>query len=193
MKQKEKLDLILKGLYEERNKISQSSIRELCQKYNIQIESFQEFERLTRRLIDDGLIEAMRMMDDCRARINSYGIEYCEENSYSYEGSSLIMNNYSYNLSNCQNTAIVNNSKNVEIDQNFNIINQTIEEIREIVTKDNLIDPNLSSQILDCLNEIQELLKHNYKPKYSIRELINLGAGIASISSLIITLSEFIK
>jgi hypothetical protein len=99
MKQSEKLDLILRELYKYKNDGKYYSITSICESQNIPIDSQHEIFNISKRLHTDDFIN-QSTYDDCAAELTSYGIEYCEENSYSYSGHSVITNNYSISIVN---------------------------------------------------------------------------------------------
>ena len=192
MKQSEKLDLILRELYQYKNDGKYYSIGWICQSLNIPLDSILELNKLAHRLKDDGFINTMFTHNDCSAELTSFGIEYCEENSYTYSGHSIITNNYNISIVNSPNSNIVNQSQDVTITQNISEVHQAIEKIREIITKDNSIKKEKVDEILECLNEIQEAIKNNQKPKFAIKSLIDIVGGISSISSWVTILGQFV-
>ena len=192
MKQSEKLDLILRELYKYKNRGKYLSIGYICQSLEIPLDSILELRSLSKRLETDGYIKTIFTRDDCNADLTSYGIEYCEETSYSYSGHSVITNNYSISIVNSPNSNIVNQSSNVEIFQNSEDINQIIEKIRETITVDDAISSETASNILDCLNEIQECVKNQIKPKSAIKSLIDISGSISSIASWATTLGQLL-
>ena len=191
MKQSEKLYLILRELYKYKNDGKYYSIGWICQSLNIPLDSLLELNKLAHRLKDDVFINPLFTHNDCSAELTSYGIEYCEENSYTYSGHSIITNNYSISIVNSPNSNIVNQSSNVTITQNITEASQAVEKIRETVALDKTIDKEKAAEILECLNEIQDNLKNNQKPKFAIKSLIDLAGGISSISSWVTTLGQF--
>ncbi len=191
MKQSEKLDLILRELYKYKNNGKYYSINVICQALNIPIDSSLELNKIAHRLKDDGFINPIFTHNDCSAELTSYGIEYCEENSYSYSGNSIISNNYSISIVNSPNSNIVNQSSNVTINQNISAASQAVEKIRDTISTDTTIDKQKASEILECLNEIQDNLKNNQKPKFAIKSLIDLAGGISSIASWVTILGQF--
>lgn len=188
MKLSEKRDLILRELYNHKNDGSNYSIGQICKALNIPLDSVLEISKLASHLKTDGLINAVITNGDSLAELTSYGIEYCEENSYSYSGHSIITNNYNISVVNSPNSNIVSQSSNVSISQNISEINQTIEKIRETIATDSTIELSKTNEILDCLNEIQVCIKNNQKPKYAIKSLLDIAGGISSIASLVMTL-----
>lgn len=191
MKQSEKLDLILRELYKYKNDGRFYSFKEIFQTINIPFDSIDELLSLGERLEDDRYINASFTNGDCVAKLTSYGIEYCEDDSYSYSGHSVVTNNYSISIANSPNANIVSQSSDVKITQNVSNVNESIEKIRETVMVDDTIDRNKATEILDCLNEIQEAIKNNQKPKFAIKSLLDIAGGISSIASWITTLGQF--
>jgi len=191
MKQSEKLDLILRELYKTKNNGKYYSIGVICSNLNIPIDSYHEYHNLAKRLEEDRFVKPVYTLSDCRATLTSHGIEYCEENSYSYSGHSIVTNNYSISIVNSPNTNVVNQSQNVTITQTKEQVNDALEKIREIIITDLSIDQNKASEILDCLNEIQEGLKANQKPKFAIKSLLDIAGGISSVASWLTILGQF--
>ncbi|MBJ6118989.1 hypothetical protein JAO76_12345 [Pontibacter sp. BT310] len=191
MKQFEKLDLILRELYKYKNDGKYYSIEHICYSLNIPLDSSLEINKIAHRLKDDGFINAMFRLNDCMAELTSYGIEYCEEDSYSYSGHSIITNNYSISIVNSPNANIVNQSNNVTITQNIGEVTQAIEKIRETIATDYTIEKERAAEILECLNEIQESVKENKRPKFAIKSLFDMTSGISSIASWLTVLGQF--
>lgn len=191
MKQSEKLDLILRDLYKYKNDGKNYSIGNICQTLNIPIDSDLELNKLAHRLKKDGYINALFTHNDCLAELTSYGIEYCEGDSYSYSGHSIITNNYSISITNSPNSNIVSQSTSVIITQNISQASQAVEKIIEAIAVDDSIDKQKASEILECLTEIQSSLINNQKPKFAIKSLIDMAGGISSISSWITILGQF--
>ncbi len=191
MKQSEKLDLILRELYKYKNDGKYYSIGWIFQSLNIPLDSALELNKIAHRLQDDGFIKTMFTHNDCSAELTSCGIEYCEENSYTYSGHSIITNNYSISIINSPNSNIVNQSSNVTITQNISQANEAIEKIRETIGTDSTIDKLKATDILECLTEIQNCLKNNQKPKFAIKSLIDITGGISSIASWVTVLGQF--
>jgi hypothetical protein len=79
MKQSEKLDVILRYLYERRNERRDFSITEILKESNIQADE-NEIGRLANQLRVDKLIELNVLSQKLKkAKITSKGITYCEE------------------------------------------------------------------------------------------------------------------
>lgn len=191
MKQSEKLDLILRELYKHKNDGTYYSIGVICENINIPLDSNIELMNLARRLENDDFIKPLYTLNNCSAELTSYGIEYCEENSYSYSGSSVTTNSYSISIVNSPNSNIINESQNISIKQNISEVNKAIEKIREAITKEESIEKDKATEILGCLNEIQESIKMNLKPSFAIKTLLSITENISSISSWLAVLGQY--
>lgn len=55
---------------------------------------------------------------------------------------------------------------------------------------DSNIDKVKAAEILECLNEIQDNLNNNKKPKFAIKALIDLAGDISSIARWVTTLGQ---
>jgi len=191
MKQTVKFDLILKELYKHKNDGLYYSIGGICNALNIPVDSDMEINKLGHRLKNDGLINTMFKHNDVLAELTSHGIDYCEDNSYSNPGHSVITNNYHVSVVNSSNVNVVNESSNVTITQNISEADHAIEQIREALPMDHSISQDKATEILECLNEIQLALKNNQKSKYSIKSLLDIAGGIASIASWVTVLAQY--
>lgn len=189
MKQIEKLDLILKSLYELRFE-GFYSLQEICQDKQLPIEIHSELRMLAKRLESDHFINANYTFDDCLAQITSYGIEYCEEDSYTYKGKSIITNNYNLTITNSPNANIVSNSTDVKIIiNNHGEIKNKINQIRDEVSH---LSHEAKEDLLECLEEIETCIDAGKKPKFSFKQLLEIGSNISGIGTLILELSQLI-
>lgn len=152
MKQSEKLDLLLKGLYELKNKGKYYSLEYISQQQNIPIDSFMELHGLAHRLKDDNLINTIFSHNDISAELNTYGIEYCEEDSYSYKGNAIILNTYNIKIENSSDTTIVSQSENVKIETKNEEIKSELVEVINIIKFDNNITPDKQQILIDKIN-----------------------------------------
>jgi len=192
MKQSEKLDLILNGLYQYRNDGKNHSIIEICKQQGILIESIAELNRLCHRLKEDNLIHDVFTKDSYQGRISSIGIDFCENDSFSTSGHSVVNKYYNFHINESTGTSVVTESSDFVINKTFNEATNLIEKIRENVANDSSVDNQKLTEILDCLNEIQTSLQSNQKPKFAIKSLIELTSGITSIAGFVITLGELL-
>jgi len=191
MKQTEKLDILLKCLYEFKYDGQYHSIQTVLSKEGIEVNR-EEAYSLCSRLDSEGLIEMALTKDDVSAEITSYGIDYCEGDSFTYSGSAIINNNYQITIKNSPGANIVNQSSDVTIHTQINNINEVLEKILIAIEKDKTIDNNKKIEITECTKEIKNSLEFGQIPKFGIKSLFGLIGDISSITSLVLTLKQII-
>lgn len=158
MKQVEILDLLLKGLYEE-GKDDYRSLAMIINKNNIPVETIDELRRLAKRLENDGLIgKPIFTRTDISARLTSSGVDYCEGDSYTYNGSAIINNTYNINIENSSDTTIVSQSEHVKINLSQSDIKNGLSEIVDFVCLDKGIEENakkiLNEKLTNLINKL---------------------------------------
>lgn len=194
MKQSEKLDLILKRLYDLRNERNKLTLKAIMQNLSI-YESDEEMHRLADRLKFDGLanvniIAAGRVL----IQIKSHGIEYCEENSYSQPGMSLTSFNFNIN-GDISGSNIMMTAGNIShVKQSIKQKNESseiIRKIKELTLANNEIENEKKEQILECANDMEDKINAG-KPisKYQSKSLLDISAGFAQLVSLGIQLAQ---
>jgi hypothetical protein len=191
MKQSEMLDVILRYLYERRNDRREFSIAEILKESNIEaIES--EIGRLANQLKVDKLIELNVLSQKLKkARITSKGIAYCEEDSHSKKGESIVNH---YKIINSPQATIVVHSSQVTINQQqYEKASQIINEIKEVISKDESVEIAMRTEILECLAEIEASVTSKKVPKFAMKSLLGMGSDIASISGLILSLVQLFQ
>lgn len=176
MKQSEKLDVILRYLYERRNNRVEYSIATILEESGIAVD-YIELARLANQLRTDRLIELNVLSEKLKkARITSKGITYCEEGSYSNKGKGqTVVNNY--HIIDSPQANIVVGSSQVTINQEQhdkaeNIIN----EIRKTISHDQTVDLLMKKEILECLTEIESGIANKKAPKFAIKSLLGMGS-----------------
>jgi hypothetical protein len=190
MKQTEKLDAILKFLYQNRFNGKHYLVDCIMDELNIFYNGKEEAAELGKRLASDGFVDSNPISSGrILVTINTHGIDYCEGSSYSFKNISLISNNY--NINNSPNSNIISQSENVSITQDFGNINKTVDKIIDIIQKDKTVEVKKINEILECLAEIQETINNNKKPKFAIKYLLNITKGISSIASWVKILGQF--
>lgn len=191
MKQSEKLDIILKELYEKRDERKPVLINELVKSAGLEV-SQQELIRLCRKLKEDHYI-ALQEVSNTRmmGRITAEGISYCEEDSYSQKGQSVLNVTHNYTITGSPQANIVINSSQVTINQSQEQdASGIIEEIRQVMERDGAIDFALKEEIAECLDEIKLSIDAGKQPKFSMRQLLTMGSEIASIGGLVVNLAQ---
>lgn len=193
MKQHEKLDLILKALYHYKHDGKFYSLISLCNTNDIPIVNEAELKMLAHRLKEDGYINASFTKGDTRVSLTTHGIDYCENNSYTYNGKSLINNNYNLTISNSPNANIVSGSTNVSIQiTNYSEIKNKINEIKEAIQNSKELTQDNRQDLVECLDEVETNINAGKKPKFSFKTLLELGSNFSSISSLLVDLGQLL-
>lgn len=191
MKQSEKLDVILRYLYERRNDRREFSIAEILKESNVQADE-NEIGRLANQLRVDKLIELNVLSQKLKkAKITSKGITYCEEDSHVKKGESIVNN---YHIVNSPQANIVVHSSQVTINQEqHEKASQIINEIKAAISKDESVEIAMRTEILECLTEIEAGIANQKAPKFAIKSLLGMGSDIASISGLALNLAQLFQ
>lgn len=195
MKQTEKLDLILKTLYNSRTFEEYSDLNETIDKSGITTTGEIENDTLISRLIKDKLVEGDLFEEGGGfIKITSRGIDYVEEDSYSLKGSPITNNNYyNTNISNSSGVSIVNSSNNVHVNiSNIGDIREKIENLVKAIQVSSVISQNQKSEMIECVDEIKTSLGQDKKPKFAFEALLAMANNFAGISSLAIEIGELI-
>jgi hypothetical protein len=193
MEQVEKLDLILKALYSRRASAHDEYLQDICEQEHIPLVSRNELHKLTERLESDNLIECTYIQAGIYAELTSYGIEYCEENSYSLKGHSIINNNYNLTITNSPNANIVSASTSVNIQSNsYSDLKSKFDEFKKIVINDSVIGESQKAEIIECLTEVEDAVDAGKKPKFSFKQLSEQASNVAGVSSLLLQIAQII-
>lgn len=194
MKQKEKLDLILKALYRNRHFLF-SSLEDIIAELKIPIDSNNEIQNLAKRLEEERYIR-IKLTKDCSfATITSYGIEYCEED-LSFSRSTYSVNNTFniQNISESPNSNIISNSSKTNITiQNYPEIENIIKEIQDAILETKEISKTERENLEELLKDITTSLKEGQNPKFSIQKLLSNAGNFSSIGQLVIQLGQLIS
>ena len=134
VKQSEKLDLILKGLYEYKHDGKYYSLTGLLQNDGIET-NFDEIFSLGKKLEADGLMKFSGKHNDAMGCITSEGVEYVEEDSYSYKGKSITTNNYNISVHGHGNVVGLGNIENNIIANTIKISDNDLKEAFEKLTE----------------------------------------------------------
>lgn len=191
MKQSEKLDIILRYLYERKDDGKEYSITDILTGSGIDTNQT-ELARLAEHLEKDKYITLNNLSSKLKkARITSKGITYAEGDSYTYKGNNIVNH---YNIVNSPQANIVVNSNQVTINQTqFDKATELVKEIREAISKDESVAIAERSEILECLTEIEAGLKNQKVPKFAIKSLLDMGSNIASISGFVLNLVQLFQ
>ena len=182
MKEKEKLDLILRAFYQYRNEVNPVSIQKLCSDNKIPIENRQEQNRLVKELDTHGYIKLFGNTA-AAAIITSNGVQYCEEDSFGNPGYAIVYNISTINGS--DNILIVNSSG---ISVNKNAATEILNKILKAIEKDNEVSNTQKEAIMTQLKEVQNAINAKGDPSNSLLRLLAVGANVASIGSFLFDL-----
>jgi hypothetical protein len=174
MKQSEKLDLILRGIYE-RRKDRFIEVHKILPVIGVEAEA-EELIRLLGRLHEDGMVRVISSYDV--VEITTHGIDYCEEDSYTYRGQPLISNNYNIAING---SSVVQNSQNVTNTINADV-KGIISELRTAIESIRAVEPIKSADITDCLNEVESVVNDGKSPKYSFPSLLSIASDLATVA-----------
>lgn len=189
MKQTEKLDLILKGLYKDPEHYH--SLKGILLDAG-EGATVDEIHQLGQKLKSDGYMLFWGGPDDVAGQITINGKIYVEGDSYTYRGRAIISNHYNISIVNSPNANLVNQSRGVSIDQSSSATaTEAVENIRQTINASKELDPNLSREILECLQEIEQGIKEGRRPKFAIKSLLDVAANVSQISSWLTTLGQF--
>ncbi|TVZ28105.1 hypothetical protein JM83_3205 [Gillisia sp. Hel_I_86] len=191
MKQKARLDFLLNELYKSKSEDQMSDIYAITDKMPDDINR-SDAKVLAERLYNLDLIKLSHTKSSLRATLTSIGIEYCEEDSFTEVGKPVINHNYNLTISNSPNSNIVNQSKSININSKIENITYLIDEISNTINQDSKVTDERKENIDECTKEIKLNLEKNNIPKFGIKSLLNLLSDIASVSSLVLSLSEYV-
>lgn len=188
MKQSEKLDRILRYLYERRNDNEEYSIAEILAGYEIESNTT-EIARLAEYLEKSKYITLNDFSSNLKkARITAKGIAYAEGDLYGHRPNNII---HHYNIVNSPQANIVISSNQVTINQpQYDRAMQLIKQIREVISKDESLPVTNSTEIRECLTEIEACIENKKTLKFAINNLLGIGSDIASIAGLVLELAQ---
>jgi hypothetical protein len=191
MKQSEKLDIILRYLYDRKDDSKEYSIAEILTGSGIETKTI-EVARLAEDLEKDKFITLNNLSSTLKkAKITSKGIAYAEGDSYSHKGQNIT---HHYNIVNSPQANIVVNSNQVAINQiQYDKATEIIKQIRETISKDESVNVTDRTEILECLTEIEAGIENKKTPKFAIKSLLGMGSDIASISAFVLDLAQVVQ
>lgn len=97
MKQVEKLDILLRTLYESRFE-GYYPLNEMWIQKSLPPQMKAELRKLSARLKNDDFIDTLCTRDECYAQITEKGIAYCKMDSYTYKGLPILSNKYNFSF-----------------------------------------------------------------------------------------------
>jgi NAD+--asparagine ADP-ribosyltransferase len=179
MLHKEKLDIVLRGLYKYKFDGKYYSIIKIIEEQELAYGS-NEPRHLAKRIYDDGYAKMISTKDKTSVCITSRGVEYCERDSYSFPGNSIV-NIYNIHSTNTN----FNTGSGVQ-----NVISQSqseiIKEIKEELNFLKEVDKTLIKEISECLDEIEEKISSNRKVSpFLFKGLLSVTADFATLFPLV--------
>lgn len=194
MKHTEKLDAILRELYDRGLDKKDQMLNQICEGKNIPLKSRDELYAIADRLEKDGYVVCQRISAGIYATLTSHGIEYCEEDSYAYKGHAIVTNLYNLNITNSPYANIVSSSSNVSISiKTKSEIKNKIKELKDRISNSNDIISDKKTDILDCIKEVEDSIDSDRKPKFAVKYLIEQASNIAGVGSLLLELGKLIS
>ncbi|CCH02036.1 hypothetical protein FAES_4036 [Fibrella aestuarina BUZ 2] len=189
MKQSEQLDLLLRLLYEQPGR--HGNPVDLFDTQGISIDT-DEAQTLIDRLIEENLIVREQQFGSYQpVRLKSQGIEFVEGTSFAQKGTPIVNHNTNYQISHSTNANIVIGSTNTTISQQAeSATKQLLENIRKAVSNDPIVTDSQRQDIVDCVDDVQAGIETGRIPKTAIKQLLDSGSKIASISSFVINLGR---
>ncbi|WP_375437412.1 hypothetical protein [uncultured Hymenobacter sp.] len=193
MKHAEKLDAILRELYDRGSDKKDQMLNQICEAKNIPLKSRDELYAIADRLEKDGYVVCQRISAGIYATLTSHGIEYCEEDSYAYKGHAIVTNQYNLSITNSPNANIVSasTSTNIQITSHGEIKNK-ISELKKRISTNNDITNNQKADILECIEEVENAVDSGRKPKFALKQLIEQASNVAGVGSLLLDLGQLI-
>lgn len=184
MKETEKIDLLLRGIYEQNKHVDVCELSVIADNAGLNLNRT-ELNRIADRLENDGYItgRADDNVDIC-CWITSRGVEYCEGDSYTYRGQSLITNHYNISVNGSSNTSIVQNSENVNVTNNSDV-SKIISELRCALESTQSIESAKKNEMIECIEELETVVKSGKTPKASFTYLLSMASDIATMSPVI--------
>ncbi len=190
MKQSEKLDLILKFLYEKKFDGFYYDLPSILLDHGIAV-NFDEGFALGKRLEKDRFVKALGTRSGMSVCLTTNGVDHIENDSYTYRGHSIITNHYNISVNDSTNTSIVQDSPNTTISQSANQVDDIISKILNELKRGEVNESQLND-INECLKEIRNAIKNNSTPKFAFRSLLTMTSEFSSISSLILSLGQIV-
>ncbi|WP_293916554.1 MULTISPECIES: hypothetical protein [unclassified Sphingobacterium] len=193
MNQSEKLDTLLKVLYEFPYNNQYYDFSEIAGSAKLSLTS-EELTRLFKRLRDDSFIEAKFFLGGYGfARITSYGIDFVEGDSYKRNESLITTNNYHTTVTNSSGISVVNASSGVNVNiSNIENVNSKIEELTKLIQASPKVPEKSKADMIECIDEIKRSLVRKEKPKFAFQALLGMVNNFAGIASLVVEIGKLI-
>lgn len=186
MKHKEKLDVVLRGLYRYRFDGKYYPILQILEEQGLTYD-INEPRHIAKRLNEDGYVKMVATKDRTSVCITSKGVEYCEQDSYALPGNSIVN---IYNIDSTNSNLNIG-SGNQQITEQFHNQLDDIKEIKKELTYLKEVDKALIKEISECLDEIEEKIKHEKKvSSVLLKGLLSITADLTTLFPLVEKLSN---
>lgn len=187
MKETEKLDIILRGLYEYRGKGCWMTPRDFIPDL-----TFEDQYRIARWLDDHGYVISAMTQDSCMLKISTDGMMYCEGDSMSHPGSPITLITYVQTINSPGSTIQVGIQGQV-LYPNITEIQSQIDAIRKEIEGLYGINTNMVSEIGHCLDEIAVKVEDRKPVPGFIWDWLGRIDTITSLADKVASLHSLIK
>ena len=189
MKQVEKLDRILRYLYERRNDGNRHPLHKIVEETRLPVEGNGEIIRLGKRLMEDGLTDAIQLsMGRFMLRLNSHGVDYCEGHSFESASEPLVQPT-TINIMNSQYVSLNSHSAGATASNSGNGAELAARILQE-ARKDGSLTHEEITRLEELLKSINESLTQGLSSKSEGEELISRYGNLASIGSFCLSLGQ---
>ncbi len=191
MKQSEKLDLILQYLYDRKDDGMNYGIKEIMSDIGIYSNDI-EANRLAYRLKDQGLIHPTFTIGYTEMHISTYGIDYCEETSFTVPGTSLISlhmgdinnSNFLFNSGSISRSPITQTTKHTD-DEISLLIARIKAALREVE------DQKAREELSEGLQEVESKIQKKEKvPLLMWDAIVKRAVDFAQIAGPVLQLAQ---
>lgn len=188
MKQVEKLDRILRYLYDHRFDGKSYMLFNIVKELDLPVVGKHEVIELGQRLKTDGVVKALVVaMGNMALELNSYGVEYCEERSY--ESSTQPVATAPINIMGSQQVVVVSHSPGARV-VNHGAGVPLAQEIVQQAGKDPSFTQHEREELKQLLEEIQACAAQGVKPKVSLDTLLGRFGNVSSVGSLLTSFAQ---
>lgn len=190
MKQKEKLDKILFYLYKHKFNGSSYDVAGILEENKIDFD-INEPRAIAKRLESEGLVKALFSFDGTYVELTSSGVEYCENDSFSSRGKSVVN---IFSISNSPNSVIISGDRNTVNYSNEVEIRKHLEELQKEVGNNKQLTVTMMEEIGECLDEINDKVERKRRiPKLLLAGLLSSTADIGTLYPYVKQLIESLK
>lgn len=190
MKQSEKLDRMLRYLYDHRFDGQRYMLKHVVGQLKLDI-GWPEAIALAGRLEADNFVDSIKMAGGERLmEITTYGVDYCE--AHSYGNAELPLANYSpVFIQQSSNVVVMQGSPGARVN-NASPYAELVDTIVKAAEGDQSITPTALSELRQMLDEIKASLAGGTVPRTTTKVLIERFGALSSIGSFVTQLASMI-